>query len=622
MPIRRFIRREAISPPDTTAPSVPANLREIDKSDTAFSVLWDASTDNRSVLGYEVEINGALEAGLNQSTGYVKSGLVASTTYPIKVRAVDNSLNRSAYTSAINITTTGSGGGGGDSLVPAPDTSIPDLYVHPSGVLAGNAAYTTIQAAINAASSGQKIAVGQATYVEKIHINKPLTIRAWDPANRPLVDGQFTLGQWTGVAGSAALVSINASNVTWDGINITRPAFLGMQIGYCKGNGYFTQSGDPDVNYSGGTAVWYENINVLRTEIYEWGNIAVTMLYVRDIYFGKVVCRYGSALKNPYLGDYLENNNYTWPPALSAGGDGLTFVECDIYQTLTEGWHFGLWYMNVVGSTPGAVSTAWLHTKNLTMTKCRVWDCWSAGLYLGDVDTGTIDRCLFYKTTDTIYWHYASLPSSRYPAAAVSLASESGRSSNFRSYNGLVGAKDVTFKNCVFTGAATLFNCEDSSNGFSHDYLRIKVLNCTFFSVNQGALWANDRGCLNLKHPSMRDWTFKNNLIYDSEGMVYSSSTVAPVGTTTIGYNLWSHTRPTGWTGTGDIVNSSVGLTNGTYLINNNFPSAPDFDTTAFTIVGTSPAVNSGTTDAGVTNDFFGKTRPGGVLDIGAHSYR
>ena len=51
------------------------------------------------------------------------------------------------------------------------------LYVNPDGVCGGNSpCFTTIQAAINAASPGDTINVAAATYAEQIDINKALTL--------------------------------------------------------------------------------------------------------------------------------------------------------------------------------------------------------------------------------------------------------------------------------------------------------------------------------------------------------------------------------------------------------------------------------------------------------------
>ena len=103
---------------DTTAPSVPAGVTATGQSSSSIQVGWSASTDNTAVTGYHVYRNGNLVTTTSGTgTGYLDTGLAASTTYSYTVDAFDAAGNTSAQSTAATGTTS-SGGGGGGSGVP------------------------------------------------------------------------------------------------------------------------------------------------------------------------------------------------------------------------------------------------------------------------------------------------------------------------------------------------------------------------------------------------------------------------------------------------------------------------------------------------------------------------
>lgn len=89
---------------DTTAPSVPTGLTEVDKTDTTVQISWTASTDDTAVTGYRVYIDG-VEEDTTASTGYTFTGLTQSTEYDFTVSAYDDAANESAQSTALTITT-------------------------------------------------------------------------------------------------------------------------------------------------------------------------------------------------------------------------------------------------------------------------------------------------------------------------------------------------------------------------------------------------------------------------------------------------------------------------------------------------------------------------------------
>ncbi len=101
---------------DTTAPSVPGNLRSTGVTSNSVSLAWNASTDNVAVSGYEVYRGSTLVTTVTGTT-YTDTGLTASTAYTYTVRARDAAGNRSAASAAVTATT--SNGGGTDTTPPS-----------------------------------------------------------------------------------------------------------------------------------------------------------------------------------------------------------------------------------------------------------------------------------------------------------------------------------------------------------------------------------------------------------------------------------------------------------------------------------------------------------------------
>jgi chitodextrinase len=100
----------APSTPDTTAPTVPANLVATAQTASQISLSWDASTDNVAVTGYNI-YRGGVKIAQVVSPGFNDSGLTASTLYNYKVSAVDAAGNESAQSTQASATTLASQGG-------------------------------------------------------------------------------------------------------------------------------------------------------------------------------------------------------------------------------------------------------------------------------------------------------------------------------------------------------------------------------------------------------------------------------------------------------------------------------------------------------------------------------
>lgn len=90
--------------PDTIPPSVPTGLASTLITETSVQLIWNASTDNVAVTGYEVYRNGSLAASTSSASAVI-SGLTAGTTYAFTVKSKDAAGNLSAASSPLSVTT-------------------------------------------------------------------------------------------------------------------------------------------------------------------------------------------------------------------------------------------------------------------------------------------------------------------------------------------------------------------------------------------------------------------------------------------------------------------------------------------------------------------------------------
>lgn len=91
---------------DTQAPTVPADVSLSNISLNSMDISWTASTDNIGVTGYNIYIDGILEAQTTNTT-YSFSDLETNTTYSFTVVAKDLINNMSAASIALDGTTLG-----------------------------------------------------------------------------------------------------------------------------------------------------------------------------------------------------------------------------------------------------------------------------------------------------------------------------------------------------------------------------------------------------------------------------------------------------------------------------------------------------------------------------------
>ena len=90
--------------PDSTPPTIPADLAATAISSTQINLSWAASTDNVAVSGYKVYCN-RKQIGITSGTSYQSTGLCPSKTYKFSVAAFDGSGNVSLKSPVTTIKT-------------------------------------------------------------------------------------------------------------------------------------------------------------------------------------------------------------------------------------------------------------------------------------------------------------------------------------------------------------------------------------------------------------------------------------------------------------------------------------------------------------------------------------
>jgi hypothetical protein len=517
---------------------------------------------------------------------------------------------------------------------------------------------------------GDTLCVGPGNYNEQINVrvsgtaSAPINIRAFDPTNHPIVDGAYSipggksffstytyndssrtahttqcyeysantygqpvnpnanLGPFPLVACQApnslpngtpnnnVLVTIQASYVVWNGIDVTRSRGKGVLLG----NG----SGFGDYIVGGASGTWYDHIDFVNSSVSHIRGGGVMILNASDLNFlGNSITDAGNFADYDHSIQDYGGNNYNvwgWPNALNATGKNLVLKNNKIYETFTEGIQIGAFVLNPPGVQYPA--GAWNSAQNITFSQNVIYDTWSAGLYIGNFDGAVIDGNIVYNTGNPKFVHFDQGT----PASCVAITSESG---SFQNPNNL------TFTNNIVAGCGfllALIQCNQCFAGVNPTYSNLLIANNTLMNPHGGG------SVLYSTMSQLSGFTFANNLISASGAAMFSSwfgFNALPSGSV-YGNNVWSSSpNNTGthggngsaqqatMTGTGDVVSSSPGLSNGTYL-----PAAGNFDPAVIKLLGGSPALNAGRRISAVVDDFFGSPRPtSGPYDVGAYQH-
>lgn len=190
---------------DTQPPTAPSGLTKSGASESSLTVSWTAATDNVSLAGYGIYLNGT-KVATTSSTSYSLAGLTCGTNYTVAVDAYDTSGNRSAKSSL----TAGTNQCPATALPPPPPPSNLGSAL-PAGLASSSGAafyvsvsgsdsnpgtlaspWRTVQKAVNTLGAGQVAYVRAGTYSENLLITRsgsataPITVQNY-PGERPVL---------------------------------------------------------------------------------------------------------------------------------------------------------------------------------------------------------------------------------------------------------------------------------------------------------------------------------------------------------------------------------------------------------------------------------------------------
>ena len=146
---------------DTTAPSVPGNLRSTAITSSSISVAWNASTDNVAVTGYRV-YRGTTLITTTSLLSYTHTGLTPATAYSLRIDAVDAAGNTAS--NSITLSTSADQTGFPTILIPITYNCANSNILCVDDTAGTNQEYATIQSAVNDATAGETVIVHAGTY--------------------------------------------------------------------------------------------------------------------------------------------------------------------------------------------------------------------------------------------------------------------------------------------------------------------------------------------------------------------------------------------------------------------------------------------------------------------------
>ena len=212
--------------PDTTPPSVPANLRSPAQTTTSVSLAWDASTDNpggSGVAGYDVFRDGSL-VGSPTATSFTNSGLAPNTLYSFRVRARDNAGNASAQGAALGVRTAANAG----------CTVLPSV---PTGLASPSQSSTCIDLRWNPSTPGANCTVQYRVFLDGAQNQQTAATTASVCGLAPSTTHTFRVSALNEFGSSAQSAAITASTTAGNGGGLPARLLVGYWHNFNNGSG-------------------------------------------------------------------------------------------------------------------------------------------------------------------------------------------------------------------------------------------------------------------------------------------------------------------------------------------------------------------------------------------------
>jgi len=430
----------------------------------------------------------------------------------------------------------------------------------------------SIQAAVNAARSGQTICVRGGVYVEQVQL-KPasagITLMAY-PGERPVIDGQNRVPVVTQQNKFPGLIHITGSNIIVDGFEVRNGTMRGIVVGQ-------PASSTP-----------IQNVIVRNNFVHTNKEVGLVVTGTSTTY-----------ARNILIERNVVYNNLRKNAGGAAGGSALTFI-----QTINSTARGNRVYNNF---GEGLVAGRW--TSGIVLEDNTTYDNRGANLYLINTQNPIVRRNLVYCTDDRTFWRKGKSKTYRAgPGLQIRDEDFEGQTVKPPPSSGQVIINNIVIGCGSNFGVAT----QVAGGGLNNAL----IANNSFINARSD----NGDGANNIEiegRSSLRNTRFVNNLIVQTvPGTITRiQTTVATpnMSTFTVANNLYNKTPSNGWFSTeagrviGDPLLGSLALPVKGVLPN----------VAGFAIRAGSPAIDRGQAVGQVTDDFFRGTRSG-ALDIGA----
>ncbi|WP_374687407.1 right-handed parallel beta-helix repeat-containing protein [Promineifilum sp.] len=430
----------------------------------------------------------------------------------------------------------------------------------------------SIQAAVNAARSGQTVCVRGGIYVEQVQL-KPssagISLMAY-PGEHPVIDGQNRVPAVTTQNKFAGLIHITGSNIIVDGFEVRNGTMRGIVVGQPA------------------SATPIQNVIVRNTFVHTNKEAGIVVTGSSTTY-----------ARNVLIENNVVYNNLRKNAGGAAGGSALAFVQT------TNSIARGNRVYNNYGE--GLVADRW--SSGIVLEDNTTYDNRGANLYLINTTNPLVRRNLVYCTDDRTFWRKGKATAYRAgPGLQVRDEDFEGQSVKPPPSSGQVIINNVVIGCGSNFGVATQIAGGGLNNAL--------IANNSFINARSDT----GEGANNIEiegRSSLRNTRFVNNLIVQTvPGTITRiQTTVATpnMSTFTVANNLYNKAPSNGWFSTeagrviGDPLLGSLALPVRGVLPN----------VAGFAIRVGSPAIDRGQAVSHVTDDFFKGSRAG-ALDIGA----